>query len=56
MTVDRVINDVGWMWEGDPRANMIEPQLAYALRGMKSGLQKGMGCGHGLLVVLQIEK
>jgi SAM-dependent methyltransferase len=56
MTMDRVINDTGWMWNGDPRANIIEPQLGYALRSLESSLQKGMGCGHGLLAVLQVNK
>lgn len=56
MTMDRVINDTGWMWNGDPRANIIEPQLGYALRSLESTLQQGMGCGHGLLVALKIQK
>jgi len=56
MTIDRVINDVGWMWSGDPRANVIEPQLGYALRDLESSLQQGLGCGHGLLVILKIVK
>ena len=56
MTMDRVINDTGWMWNGDPRANIIEPQLGYALRSLEASLQQGLGCGHGLLVVMRIEK
>lgn len=56
MTVDRVINDTEWMWSGDPRANIIEPQLGYALRDLESKLQQGLGCGHGLLVILKIMK
>ncbi|MEZ4866704.1 MAG: class I SAM-dependent methyltransferase [Caldilineaceae bacterium] len=54
MTVDRVINSTEWMWYGDPRANVIEPQLGYALRSLEHQLQRGLGCGHGLLVVLEI--
>ncbi len=54
MTMDRVIADVGWMWYGDPRANIIEPQLGYALRTLEYEMQQGWGCGHGLLVVLKI--
>lgn len=54
MTVDRVINSTEWMWYGDPRANVIEPQLGYALRSLEHNLQRGLGCGHGLLVVLEI--
>lgn len=56
MTIDRVIADVGWMWYGDPRANIIEPQLGYALRTLEYEMQKGWGCGHGLIAVLKIEK
>ncbi|KZL50657.1 MULTISPECIES: class I SAM-dependent methyltransferase [Cyanophyceae] len=56
MTMDRVIADVGWMWYGDPRANIIEPQLGYALRTLEYEMQTGMGCGHGLLAILQLQK
>lgn len=56
MTVDRVINDAAWMWYGDPRANILEPQLGYALRSLEHRLQRGLGCGHGLLVLLQVVK
>ncbi len=56
MTTDRVINSTEWIWDGDPRANMIEPQLGYALRSLEYKLQQGLGCGHGLLVVLEVQK
>ncbi|ACB52226.1 hypothetical protein cce_2878 [Crocosphaera subtropica ATCC 51142] len=56
MTIDRVIADVGWMWYGDPRANIIEPQLGYALRTLEYEMQRGWGCGHGLIAVLKIKK
>lgn len=56
MTVDRVIADVGWMWHGDPRANIIEPQLGYALRTLEYEMQQGWGCGHGLVAILKIKK
>lgn len=56
MTIDRVIADVGWMWYGDPRANIIEPQLGYALRTLEYEMQSGMGCGHGLVAILKIQK
>ncbi len=56
MTIDRVIADVGWMWYGDPRANIIEPQLGYALRTLEYEMQQGMGCGHGLVAILKIQK
>jgi SAM-dependent methyltransferase len=54
MTVDRMIDETQWMWSGDPRANIIEPQLGYALRSLEFNLQQGLGCGHGLLVILKI--
>ena len=56
MTMDRVIANVSWMTFGDPRANIIEPQLGYALRGLEHGLQSGVGCGHGLWSILSIGK
>lgn len=56
MTIDRVINDTGWIWYGEPRANIIEPQLGYALRSLESDMQQGVGCGHGLLAVLRVRK
>lgn len=56
MAIDRVINDTEWIWSGDPRANVIEPQLGYALCSLESSLQQGLGCGHGLLVILKIVK
>ncbi len=56
MTVDRAIADVSWMWYGDPRANIIEPQLGYALRTLEYEMQQGWGCGHGLVAILRIKK
>ena len=56
MTIDRVIADVSWMWYGDPRANIIEPQLGYALRTLEYEMQQGYGCGHGLIAILKIKK
>lgn len=56
MTIDRVIADVSWMWYGDPRANIIEPQLGYALRTLEYEMQQGLGCGHGLVAILKINK
>jgi len=54
MSVDRVIGNVGWMHFGDPRANIIEKQLAYLLRGLERRMQQGLGAGHGLVVVAEI--
>jgi len=41
---------------GDARANIIEPHLGYALRKLEMSLQQGMGCGHGLVAILELEK
>lgn len=41
---------------GDVRADIIEPGLGYALRELEMSLQKGMGCGHGLVAILEVEK
>ncbi len=53
-TVGKVIDNVRWMRMGDPRANIIEPQLAYALRSLEIGLQRGEGYAHGLVGVVEI--
>ncbi len=55
MIIDRVINDIGWMWNGDPRANIIEPRLGYALYSLETILQEGLGCGHGLIALLKLK-
>lgn len=51
--MDRLIADASWIQNGDARANLIEPQLAYLLRSLEIGLQRGIGSGHGLIAVLQ---
>jgi len=56
MTLDRVIDTVAWMRMGDPRANIIEPQLGYALRNLELESQTGLGRGHALIGVLEIRK
>ncbi|MFQ5993345.1 MAG: class I SAM-dependent methyltransferase [Nitrospiraceae bacterium] len=54
MTMDRVIDSVSWICLGDVRANILEPQLAYVLQRLEYAMQRGWGCGHGLVVVLQV--
>jgi SAM-dependent methyltransferase len=56
LTLDRLIRDTGWIAYGDPRANLIEPHIAYVLRNLEFSLQQGLGCGQNMLVVLQIKK
>jgi len=56
MNLDRVVDTVSWMRMGDPRANIIEPQLGYALRSLESELQEGAGRAHGLVGIFDIRK
>ncbi|GAB4389462.1 MAG: hypothetical protein Kow0025_14960 [Thermodesulfovibrionales bacterium] len=51
----RVIDATGNL-PGDSRANIIEPQLAYALRRLETDMQPGWGVGHGLVSILEVEK
>ena len=41
---------------GNPRASLVEPQLGYCLRELEMGIQKGLGCGHGLVAIFEIGK
>ena len=41
---------------GTPRASLVEPQLGYCLRELEMGLQRGLGCGHGLVAIFEIVK
>lgn len=52
----RVVEGVGWLETGLPRENVIEPQLGYALRQLVIELQPGLGYGHGLVGVFEIDK
>ena len=54
-TMETVIRSTGGL-PGDSRANIIEPQLAYALRRLEMELQTGNGVGHGLVGVFEIKK
>jgi SAM-dependent methyltransferase len=54
--VKRAVESAAELEMGDPKANIIEPQLAYALRGLEMGLQQGMGVGHGLVAIMEIRK
>jgi hypothetical protein len=51
-----VVEGVGWLQTGLPRENIIEPQLGYALRSLILNLQQGLGCGHGLVGILEVDK
>jgi SAM-dependent methyltransferase len=54
-TIEKIITSTGDL-PGDSRANIIEPQLAYALRKLEMELQTGNGVGHGLVGVFEIKK
>ena len=51
-----VVEGIGWLETGLPRENIIEPQLGYALRYLVSALQQGIGGGHGLVGIFEIDK
>lgn len=55
-TMKAVIEGSGWLDWGDPRANIIEPHLGYSLRKLEMDLQPGMGVGHSLVGVFEVEK
>lgn len=54
-TMQKVVNTTGDL-PGDSRANIIEPQLAYALRRLEMELQSGAGTGHGLVGIFKINR
>lgn len=55
-TIRNVIRNIKWFRMGDPRANVVEPQLGYILRNLEMDLQRGWGTSHGLLAVYEIHK
>lgn len=55
-TIRDVIRHVRWFRMGDPRANVIEPQLGYILRNLEMDLQRGLGAAHSLLAVYWIRR
>ncbi len=54
-TIRNVVRHVQWFRMGDPRANVVEPQLGYILRNLEMDFQQGLGAGHGLLAIYQFE-
>lgn len=55
-TMKRVILGVGWLPWGDVRSNVIEPHLGYSLRKLEMELQPGIGVGHSLCGIFEIQK
>jgi SAM-dependent methyltransferase len=54
--IHNIVESCHWIKVGDTRANIIEPQLGYSLRELEIRLQRGMGCGHGLVGIYEIRK
>lgn len=46
--LQKLIRATGGLTGIDPRASIVEPQLAYALRNLEREYQQGLGAGHGL--------
>lgn len=55
-SMQRVIQGVGWLPWGDVRANVIETHLGYSLRKLEMELQPGLGVGHSLCGIFEIQK
>lgn len=55
-TIRNVVRHIQWLRMGDPRANVVEPQLGYILRNLEMDLQQGLGCAHSLLAIYEVEK
>jgi len=51
-----VVEGVGWLTDGLPRENMIEPQLGYALRNLIKELQNGQGAAHSMVGIFEVDK
>jgi len=55
-TMTKILKTASRTGIGNPRASLVEPQLGYCLRELEMGLQKGLGCGHGLVAIFEIVK
>ena len=55
-TMKKVVRTAAGTRIGSPRASLVEPQLGYCLRELEMGLQKGLGCGHGLVAIFEVVK
>jgi len=54
--ITQVTRNIGNFSLEDSRADVIEPQLAYALRELEISLQQGKGYGHGIVGIFVINK
>ena len=55
-TMRKVVRVAAGTRIGTPRASLVEPQLGYCLRELEIGLQRGLGCGHGLVAIFEVVK
>ncbi len=55
-TMKKVVRAAAGTRIGTPRASLVEPQLGYCLLELEMRLQKGIGCGHGLVAIFEIVK
>lgn len=55
-TMHQVVEAAGQLEYGDPRANIIEPRLAYSLRKLEMTMAPGTGMGHSLVGIFEISK
>lgn len=46
--------DCAWFTPGDPLANLLQPQFGFLLRQYEVHLQRGLGCGRGLVAVAEL--
>lgn len=53
-SITATARNLAWFDPGDPEANLLQPQLGLLLRQLEFQLQRGLGCGHGLLAVVQL--
>ena len=52
----QAVEGVDYFQADNPRADLIEPQLGYALRNLEMSLQRGAGHGHGIASIFAVEK
>ena len=54
--IRHLVHQAQFLQFDDPRANLVEPQLAYLLRDLEWNLQQGLGAAHGLLAIYEFCK
>jgi len=54
-TLRKAVKLAASMRLGNPRPDLVEPQLGYCLREIEMALEQGLGCGHGLVAVFKIK-